>query len=76
MKHHCYLNPRTGRILLCLGFRTVAALGLVLTKHEVPVNGFVKESWADSGIFFGFGLFWIYFCTDFFWLSTAHYLSP
>lgn len=44
MKHHCYLNPRTGRILLCLGFRTVAALGLVLTKHEVPVNGFVKES--------------------------------
>ena len=35
MKHHCYLNSRSGRVLMSLGFRTCAALGLRLVKHEV-----------------------------------------
>jgi len=35
MKHHFYLNPRSGRVLLGLGFRTCAALGLPLLRHEL-----------------------------------------
>ena len=35
VKHHCYMNPRTQRTLLCLGFRSCAALGVPMARHEV-----------------------------------------
>ncbi|CAL1138956.1 unnamed protein product, partial [Cladocopium goreaui] len=35
MKHHCYVNSRSDRVLMSLGFRTCAALGLRMVKHIV-----------------------------------------
>ena len=33
MKHHCYQNPRTNKVVISLGFRACAALGIRLEKH-------------------------------------------
>ena len=44
MKHHCYWNPKANRAVVSLGFRTYAALGLGMVRHELP-NGQVTSQW-------------------------------
>lgn len=57
MKHHCYVNSRSDRVLMSLGFRTCAALGLRMVKHIVQED----VTWCFFMILYNilFTYFWI-----------------